>query len=129
MAALQSAVQAYKQEEELAGNIGVKSVKRRREPAQVPMVMIICLPDKAHMSGSQYPLFAARNPAYSSLYLTVCVHFCRGTVFYWNPIFLLNSKIQSQLLAMRTVAGQPCKYRPACIKPHKDEGGSVSICC
>jgi hypothetical protein len=49
VAALQSAVQAYKQEEELAGNIGVKSVKRRREPAQVPMVMIICLSDKAHM--------------------------------------------------------------------------------
>jgi hypothetical protein len=48
VAALQSAVQAYKQEEELAGNIVVKSVKRRREPAQVPMVMIICLSDKAH---------------------------------------------------------------------------------
>jgi hypothetical protein len=32
--ALRSAVQAYKQEEELAGNIGIKPVKRRRDIAQ-----------------------------------------------------------------------------------------------
>jgi hypothetical protein len=34
VAALRSAVQAYKQEEELAGNIGIKPVKRRRDIAQ-----------------------------------------------------------------------------------------------
>lgn len=34
MAALRSAVQAYKQEEELAGNIGITPVKRRRDIAQ-----------------------------------------------------------------------------------------------
>ncbi|CAM6037296.1 unnamed protein product [Sphagnum compactum] len=52
--ALQSAVQAYKQEEELAGNIGVKSVKRRREPAQLPFAGQPAS-NCTRMKGVQYP--------------------------------------------------------------------------
>ncbi|KAH8952614.1 hypothetical protein BDL97_09G093900 [Sphagnum fallax] len=54
--ALRSAVQAYKQEEELAGNIGIKPVKRRRDIAQEntrnedqPV------PDSTRMKGVQFP--------------------------------------------------------------------------
>jgi len=54
--ALQSAVQAYKQEEELAGNIGVKSVKRRREPAQDNLANIDQpVSNPTRMKGLQFP--------------------------------------------------------------------------
>jgi hypothetical protein len=43
VAALRSAVQAYKQEEELAGNIGIKPVKRRRDIAQVQRKAMVAI--------------------------------------------------------------------------------------
>jgi hypothetical protein len=43
VAALRSAVQAYKQEEELAGNIAIKPVKRRRDIAQVQRKAMVAI--------------------------------------------------------------------------------------